>query len=388
MAFNDKNKIAIKFNKLFNSHGEYNNGFLLIKNCIIEGICNKNKNNYTVLDYSDKIITPGFIDLHTHGYYGIDSMDSSEDEINYWAGRIPEHGVTTFIPTGVSSSFDKMKQFLNKIGNVMENQKGNEAIIYGARLEGPYISLNKKGAHNTSYIRSIDINEIQELSRNYNNILRIIDIAPELEGFNDAFNVLTGSNIIVSAGHTDADFTIANNAFKLGVRLITHFYNAMSPFNHRNPGMVGAGFLSENIFLELISDLHHVSKEAIEILIDQVGLSRIILITDSLSIGSSGNDSGILGGLDIELKDNVAWIRGTDTIAGSILTPDKALKNLMSMGIKPANIIPSMTSIPANLLGINNTGDLLPGKAGNLCILDKDFNVNLTLINGNIIYEK
>jgi N-acetylglucosamine-6-phosphate deacetylase len=388
MAFNDKNKIAIKFDKLFNSHGEYYNGYLLIKNGIIEGIYNKNKNNYTVLDYSDKIITPGFIDLHTHGYYGVDSMDSSEGEMHYWAGRITEHGVTTFIPTGVSSSFDKMKQFLNKMGSVMENQKDNEAIIYGARLEGPYISLNKKGAHNTNYIRGIDINEIQELSRDYNNILRIIDIAPELEGFNDAFNILTGSNIIVSAGHTDADFAIANNAFKLGVRLITHFYNAMSPFNHRNPGMVGAGFLSENIFLELISDLHHVSKEAIEILIDQVGLSRIILITDSLSIGSSGNDSGILGDLDIELKDNVAWIRGTDTIAGSILTPDKALKNLMSMGIKPENIIPSMTSIPANLLGINNTGDLLPGKAGNLCILDKDFNVNSTLINGNIVYEK
>jgi N-acetylglucosamine-6-phosphate deacetylase len=388
MAFNDKNKIAIKFDKLFNSHGEYYNGYLLIKNGIIEGISNRNENNYTILDRSDKIITPGFIDLHTHGYYRVDSMDSSEDEIHYWASRIPEHGVTTFIPTGVSSSFNKIKKFLNKIGNVMENQKNNEAMIYGARLEGPYISLIKKGAHNPDFIRDIDINEIQELSSNYNNILRIIDIAPELKGFNDAFNILTGANIIVSAGHTDADFTIANNAFKLGVRLITHFYNAMSPFNHRNPGMVGAGFLSQNIFLELISDLHHVSKEAIEILINQVGLSRIILITDSLSIGSSGKDSGILGDLDIELKDNVAWIRGTDTIAGSILTPDRALKNLISMGIRPENIIPSMTSIPANLLGINNIGDILPGKAGNLCILDKEFNVNSTLINGNTVYEK
>jgi len=388
MAFNDKNKIAIKFNKLFNSNGECNNGYLLIKNGIIEGISNKNEYNYNTIDFSDKIITPGFIDIHTHGYYGVDSMDSDENDIHYWAGKITEHGVTMFIPTGVSAPFDKMKKFLDKIKNAMNNQKNNEAIIYGARLEGPYISLNKKGAHNINFIRDIDINEIKELSNNYNNILRIIDIAPELKGFNDAFNILTGANIIVSAGHTDSDFSTANNAFKIGVKLITHFYNAMSPFNHRNPGMLGAGFLSENVFLELISDLHHVSKEAIEILINQVGLSRIILITDSLSIGGSGKYSGILGDLDIELKDNVAWIHGTDTIAGSILTPDKALKNLISIGIKPENIIPSMTSIPANLLGINNIGDILPGKLANLCILDKDFNVNSTFINGNIVYEK
>jgi len=388
MAFNDKNKIAIKFNKLFNSNGEYNNGYLLIKNGIIEGINNKNGYNYNTIDFSDKIITPGFIDIHTHGYYGIDSMDSDENDIHYWARKITEHGVTMFIPTGVSAPFDKMKKFLDKIKNAMNNQKNNEAIIYGARLEGPYISLNKKGAHNPNFIRDIDINEIKELSNNYNNVLKIIDIAPELYNFNDAFNILSMSNIIVSAGHTNSDFSTANNAFKIGVKLITHFYNAMSPFNHRNPGMVGAGFLSENVFLELISDLHHVSKEAIEILIDQVGLSRIILMTDSLSIGGSGKDSGILGDLNIDLKDNVAWIKDTDTIAGSILTPDKALKNLISIGIKPENIIPSMTSIPANILGINNTGDILPGKLANLCVLDKDFNVNSTFINGNIVYEK
>ncbi len=381
-------KIAIKFNRLFNSHGEYNNGYLLIKNGIIEGINNKNEYNYNIIDFSDKIITPGFVDIHTHGYYGIDSMDSNEDDIHYWAKKITEHGVTTFIPTGVSAPFDKMKKFLNKIGNAIDNQKNDEAIIYGARLEGPYISINKKGAHNKNFVRNINMDEIKELSYNYNNVLKIIDIAPELNNFNDAFNILSTANIIVSAGHTDSNFLTASNAFKIGVKLVTHFYNAMSTFNHREPGMVGAGFLSENVFLELIADLHHVSNEAINILINNVSLSRIILITDSLSIGDSGKTSGILGGLNINLNDNVAWIQGTDTIAGSILTPDRALKNLISIGIKPENIIPSMTSIPANLLGIKNTGDILPGKAGNLCILDNDFNVNYTMINGNIVYHK
>lgn len=386
MLYN-KNKIAIKFNKLFNSNGEYDNGYLLIKNGIIEGISDKNGHDYSIIDFSDKIVTPGFIDIHTHGYYGIDSMDSEEDDIHQWARKITEHGVTMFIPTGVSAPFDKMKKFLDKIGDATNNQKNNEAIIYGARLEGPYISLNKKGAHNPNFIRDIDINEIQELSNYYNNILKIIDIAPELRDFIDTFNILSKSNIIVSAGHTDSDFLTANNAFKIGVKLVTHFYNAMSPFNHRNPGMIGAGFLSENVFLELIADLHHVSKEAINILINNVGLSRIILMTDSLSIGDSGTTSGILGGLNIDLHDNVACIHGTDTIAGSILTPDKALKNLISIGIKPENIIPSMTSIPANLLGINNMGDILPGKLCNLCILDDNFNVNYTMIKGNIVYS-
>ena len=282
MSFSIKNKKSIKFGKLINSHGLYNNGYLLIKNGIIQGIYDENNQDYDLIDYSGKIITPGFIDIHTHGYYGIDSMDSNENDIHYWAKRITENGVTSFIPTAVSAPFDGMKNFLDKIGNAMKTQKNNESRILGARFEGPYISINKKGAHNINFIRNINMNEINELSYNYNNILRIIDIAPELENFYQAFNTLAKSNIMVSAGHTDADFTTAYNSFKKGIKLVTHFYNAMSPFSHRDPGMVGAGFLSRNVFLELITDMHHVSREAIEVIINQVGLSRIILITDCI----------------------------------------------------------------------------------------------------------
>ncbi len=381
------NKKSIKFLKLINSHGSYDNGYLLIKNGIIQGIFKKNNPDYDLIDYSDMIITPGFIDIHTHGYYGVDSMDSGESDIHFWARKLTENGVTSFIPTGVSAPFNEMKNFLNKICSAMKKQDYNESRIIGARLEGPYISLNKKGAHNTNFVRNIDMNEINELSNNYNNVLRIIDIAPELENFNNAFSILENANIIVSAGHTDSDFGIASNAFKAGVKLVTHFYNAMSPFTHRSPGMVGAGFLSRNAFLELITDMHHVSREAIKVLINQVGLSRIILITDSLSIGNSGKNSGILGGLGIDLKDGVAWIHNTDTIAGSILNLNTALKNLLSMEIKIEDIIPSMTSIPADLLGINS-GDILPGKNADLCVLNHNFNIYSTIIEGKTVYMK
>ncbi len=388
MLQRENNSFAIKFGRLFNSHGEFDDGYLLIRNGIIDGIYNKNYRNYDLLDYSGKIVVPGFIDIHTHGYYGIDAMDSSEASIHYWAGKIMEHGVTSFIPTGVSAPFDKIKNFLKKINNVMNNYNYNESRILGARLEGPYISINKKGAHNKNFIREINMEEINNIAGNYNNTLKIIDMAPELYQFDDAFSVLSRANIIVSAGHTDADFLTSFHAFKIGVGLITHFYNAMSPFNHRNPGMVGAGFLSKNVFIELICDLHHVSGEAIKILANQVGLSRLIMVTDSLSIGDSGKIYGVLGDMNIELKDSVAWISGTNTIAGSILTPDKALRNLVSIGIRPVNAIPSLTSIPANLLGLSDIGDIIPGKKADLCILDNNFNVDSTIIDGKILYSK
>jgi N-acetylglucosamine-6-phosphate deacetylase len=380
-------KIAIKFGVLVNSHGTYKNGFLIVEDGIIKGISKENIAGYDILDFSNKFIFPGFIDIHTHGYYGIDSMDSNEEEIHRWARKLTENGVTSFIPTGVSSSFENAKQFLTKIENAIHNQKNNEAVILGARIEGPYISLEKKGAHNQNFVRDINMEEIRELCTDYNSVLKIIDVAPELKNFEAAFNVLTIAGIIVSAGHTNADFSTANDMLSKGIKLITHFYNAMSPLDHRNAGMVGAGFLSKNIYLELIADLHHVSPEAIKILIKQVGMERTILITDSLSIGGSDKSSGVLGGMDIDINNDVAWIHNTHTIAGSILRLNEALKNIHNIGFDIGSIIPAMGFNQANLLGYRDLGDIITGRRANICVMDNNYNVCCTLINGEIVYK-
>ena len=318
--------LAIKFGKLIDSQGIVENKYLVIRNGVIEGIANSNTNAENEIDASGLILLPGFIDIHTHGYFGIDSMNSDVNDILEWSRKLTKNGVTSFIPTAVSETHENIIKFLNKIREAIQIQDTGARIL-GARLEGPYISDRKKGAHNPEYVRNINMEEIGEISSKYNDVLKIIDMAPELDLFQDAFNLLQGSGILVSAGHSNADYGQARDAFNMGVSLITHFYNAMTPLNHRNPGMAGAGLLSNNTVLELIGDLHHVSKPAIEIMINLKHMNNIAIITDSISLGGTSIKNGKMGGLGITIKDGVAWISDTETIAGSILTMDKALKN-------------------------------------------------------------
>ena len=378
--------LVIKFGKMVDTHGVVENKFLVIKNGIIHGITDSNPVAENEIDASQLILLPGFVDIHTHGYFGVDSMNSGVSDILEWSRKLTAHGVTSFIPTAVSESHENIIKFLNKIRGIMQ-MENTGARVLGARLEGPYISPYKRGAHNPEYVRDINMEEIRELADKYNDVLRIIDMAPELGLFQDAFNLLQGRGIIVSAGHSNADYEEARKALAGGVSLITHFYNAMTPLNHRNPGMIGAGFLSNNTTLELIGDLHHVSKPAIEIMVNLKHMDNIAVITDSISIGGTEIKNGQLGGLNIVLRDGVAWIEGTETIAGSILTMDKALKNLMDMGIPLEKAVLSMGYVQSKLLGLMDAGNILPGYKADLCVVDDEYNVKYTIINGNLVYS-
>lgn len=377
--------MSIYFKKIINSKGVIKNSFLNIKNGNIESI-SLNPKYEKVLNYQEYKVFPGFIDIHTHGYFGV-SYDSNENEIHKWAKLLAKNGVTSFIPTCVSLPNESMKKFIDKIRIAMKNQQMDEAEIIGARSEGPYISIEKKGAHNINYIRKIDLNEINDLIKYSNNTLKIIDIAPELEYFNDALSLFQNSNIIVSAGHTNADFDTGYNALLSGVNLITHFYNAMTQFDHRNPGMVGAGLLSKNVFLEIIADFHHVSKEAIEIMFKTLGYDNIVGITDSLSLGGTDIVEASLGGLEINIHDNVAWIKNTNTIAGSVLTMLNAYKNFKKMNVCDENIAKILSYNPSKLLNLDAVGDIAPNKKANLCIFDDNDEIIDVIISGKSVFN-
>ena len=334
-----------------------------------------------ILDHHNDIALPGFIDIHTHGYFGIDASTASSEEILYWAKMLGKNGVTSFIPTCVSLPLDQFFKFIDNVKNAMQHQSPGEARILGARSEGPYINISRKGAHNPEYIRDIDIDEINNIIKYSRGILRIIDIAPEIKNFDDAMQLFSSNGIIVSMGHTDANYITASNALLSGVRLMTHFYNAMTQFDHRNPGVVGAGLLSRNAYLEIISDFHHVSREAIEIMINNVDYNHVIEITDSLSIGGTPNNEAKLGGLNIIIKDGVAWIKDTNTIAGSILEMKQAYKNLRELGITANNISKLLSYNQAQLLGLN-TGNISPGRVADLCFMDDAGMVTDAMVSG------
>lgn len=380
-------EFSVSCTKIVAAGGILENGYINISEGVVKSL-----SFHPIYETMDKFrlhtAVPGFIDIHTHGYYGVDAMESDEEEIHRWARQIAVTGVTSFIPTCVSASTENLISFVNKISRTVMNQHNGEARIIGARSEGPYISKEKKGAHNPAFVRNINFSEIERILDSCNGTLRIMDMAPELADFGSAFAMLQRAGIIVSAGHSSADFKTASVALSSGVKTMTHFYNAMTQFDHRNPGMVGAGLLSPDAFLEIIADFHHVSREAIRIMVKMKGWNKVIAITDSLSVGGTEQRESVLGGLKTEVHDGVAWISGTDTIAGSVLTLDQAFRNLHTIGANLTDLAKAFSTNPAALLGLNDRGDIAPGKRADINFLDTSMNIVGTMIGGTIIPAK
>jgi N-acetylglucosamine-6-phosphate deacetylase len=219
-------------------------------------------------------------------------------------------------------------------------------------------------------------------------VVRIIDIAPELKGAMEASVYLRENGILVSLGHSDADYTTAQKFMKENFNHFTHFYNAMSPFEHRDGGMVGAGLLSDNSKLEIIADLYHIHREAIEMCVRNRGWENIILITDSIS--ATGMKDGLydLGGLKVQMYDGKCHLENSETIAGSTLTLDKAISNLINSGYSTENFIGSLTLNPALSLGLRDRGKLEPGFRADFCVLNENKDVEKTYVKGRIVYSK
>ena len=378
------NSFSLSANKVVTSSGVIEDAFVNVSGETITGI---SKEPYfdRIIDYSNQVVVPGFIDIHTHGYFGIDAVSSNETDIRKWASAIARKGVTSFIPTCVSLPKDQLINFIKKIDRLMRSRKFSESRIIGARSEGPFISMEKRGAHNPEFVRKISMDEVNEIIVSSNNALKIVDMAPELNLFNEAMSRFQSAGTMVSVGHSNADFATASLSLASGVRLMTHFYNAMTKLDHREPGMVGAGLLSQNAFLEIISDFHHVSKHAIEIVSKMRGWDHIIAVTDSLSIGGTEEENSSLGGVEIEMHDGVVWIKGTRTIAGSVLTLEQAFMNLCGEGVSLCDCIKALSTNPASLMGLNDRGDIAAGKIADINILDRKLNVIKTIIGGNFL---
>ena len=365
------------------SQGRIENSYINISNGRIQGI-SAVPYHTDVINMQNYTAVPGFIDIHTHGYFGVDAFDSNKKEIIRWSENLARIGVTSFIPTCVSLKLDDLVSFLEKIRGLMKSEKSGAARILGARSEGPYISIEKKGAHNPDNVRNPSSDEIDKLT-SYADVLRIMDMAPELEGFPTAMSRLENCGIAVSIGHTNGTFSEVSRGISSGARLMTHFYNAMTQMDHRSPGAVGAGFLASNNYLEIIADFHHVSREAIDIMIKLRGWDHIVAITDSLSVGGADLGKASLGQLPIEVHDGVAWIAGTHTIAGSILTMHESFSNLFSIGADLIDLVKAFSYNPAKILAAKDLGDIAPGKLADINFLDDEMKVSSTMISGKIV---
>lgn len=345
-------------------------------------------------DLEGKIIAPGFIDVHTHGIGGFDvtysAMSDSEQEVEETLIKMSEkyltHGVTLFLPTTVTAPHEVLLIAAKGVKSVISYQKDQlaGAKIGGLHLEGPYINKEKKGAQNPEFIRFPNIQELKEYWEASEGNIKTITIAPEVEGSLELIQYARSLGIYVSLGHTNATYEEAKAAIYAGANRATHLYNAMRPINHREPGVIIAAIESPQVYLELICDLIHISPRIIHFTLKHAGVERIVTITDSIIATDFPDGKYSLGGLEVIVKDGVCRLKD-GTLAGSTLTMDKALRNLVEIGIPLKDAIRTMTYNPAKALGIHKAGAILPGYLADLVILDRDLHIDSVYIDGENI---
>ncbi|MEO7148219.1 MAG: N-acetylglucosamine-6-phosphate deacetylase [Terrimesophilobacter sp.] len=323
-------------------------------------------------------LVPGFIDLHCHGGGG-ESYDGGHDAIAVAIATHRTHGTTRSILSLVANPLAQLRSSLEIIADLAEA----DPTILGSHLEGPFLATSKRGAHNPEYLREPMPLDVEELIGASRDTLRQITIAPELPGALEAIDVLVEAGVLVAIGHTEATFDQAQEAFDRGARLLTHAFNAMNGIHHRAPGPIVAAFEDERVILELILDGTHVNPD-VAAMAFRAAPHRIALVTDAMAAAGSSDGDYRLGSLNVTVHDGKAVLRGTDSIAGSTLTQDVALRMAIELaGVHPVEAVASLTSIPAKALGLDHRfGRLKTGFAADAVILDHGLHVDAVWANG------
>ena len=362
-------------------------GSALLFSDVIEGILPVDKipADAEIIDANGGYVSPGLIDLHIHGYLGCDVCDGTRESIRTISEGIIANGVTGYLPTTMTVDMKVIKQSLEVCRELKEESKTwNGSTILGVHAEGPFISESKKGAQDAKYILKPDAAFVKE----YADIIKVISLAPETdtEDFAAIREIRRDTDVVISMGHTSADYDTAMKSTNVGVRHATHLFNAMTPLAHRAPGVVGAA-LNADVSVELIVDTFHVSTELYDMLFKLKG-RKLCFITDCLPAGGLPYGEYTLGGAKIVYRDIVCRLED-GTVAGSVLPLNKGVWNVYTNSNIPLNECVNCASLnPATTLGIaDRKGSLEVGKDADVVITDAEFKVKKTIIGGEIRYE-
>jgi N-acetylglucosamine-6-phosphate deacetylase len=337
-----------------------------------------------VLDASGLIVLPGFVDLHAHGAVGADVMDADPEGLRRMARFYARHGVTAWLPTTMTASARDLERALEAVGEVIGPVE-HGATVLGAHLEGPYLSTARCGAQDPSLIRVATRAEATRLLDT--GLVRLLAVAPEVQGNRWLVAEAVGRGVTVSAGHTDATYDQALAAVDEGVRHVTHVFNAMRPLGHREPGMLGAALTVGELACELVADNIHVHPAAMRLLLAAKGADGVVLVTDA--VRATGLPDGAYQVGDQPAIHVDGAIRLADgTLAGSVLTLDRALHNLQAATGRPlAELWAATSHNAARAIGADATkGSLEPGKDADLVLLDPELRVIATVAEGALVH--
>ena len=344
--------------------------------------------NAEIIEARDKYIVPGFIDLHVHGGGGADVMDGEYEAIKQVATTHSRFGTTAFLPTTLTMTKNEIIKSLQSIQEAKLKGTGTAEIL-GIHLEGPYINPEKKGAQNEKDIIQLSKEDFLALNQASGHLIRLVTLAPEMPGAMDFIHWLYQKDIIVSAGHTNATYQQMQDAMQAGLTHVTHLFNAMRGLHHREPGVVGAALSNPRLTAEVIADGIHIHPIILKMIHQIKGTKKLVLVTDAMKATGLKEGTYDLGGQEVIVAQGQAKLKD-GTLASSVLTMNRAVQNMVTqVGISLLEAVQMATYNPAKCLGIEDKkGGLEPGKDADIVILNKNYETELTMVAGQVIFRR
>ncbi|WP_164821648.1 N-acetylglucosamine-6-phosphate deacetylase [Paenibacillus koleovorans] len=380
-------RLVLQNGSIYTPGGVIENGYLIVReNGEIEAIGAgqaPSAGDAEVRDCTGLLVLPGFIDVHVHGGGGVGMLEATFEGLEGMSRYHAQFGTTAFLATSSTTDMDRIKRALRNAAESIGKTTGAE--LAGIHLEGPYLNEIRRGAQSKDHIRLPQIDEIQELLNEAGGHIRLVTLAPEVEGGLKASAWLAEQGVTVSAGHSNATFAEMEAAVQHGVNHTTHHFNGMSPFHHRDPGLAGAGMILPELTTELICDGIHVHPGAVKLLFEVKKPEGVCMITDA--IFAAGLPNGDYK--NIVVKDGVIMLSDGSSLAGSSLTMLQALKNVIRFtGLSLETVLPSLTAVPARQVRLDQTkGSLEPGKHADFLLLTPELELQATFVRGKEVYS-
>ncbi|MET9863280.1 N-acetylglucosamine-6-phosphate deacetylase [Streptomyces smyrnaeus] len=332
------------------------------------------------VDLTGHWIVPGFVDIHVHGGGGASFSAGSHEESLKAIDTHRRHGTTTMVASTVTGDLDELSRQAGSLSELVE-----QGDLAGIHFEGPFISCERRGAHDESLLRDPDPGDVRKLLDAARGRAAMMTLAPERPGGLDSVRLLADSGVIAAVGHTDGSYESTRQAVDAGATVATHLFNAMPPLGHRQPGPIAALLEDERVTVELINDGTHLHPAVLRLAFDAAGADRVAFITDAMGAAGMGDGRYPLGHLEVEVRDGVARLVEGGSIAGSTLTLDQAFKRAVTVdGLSVGDTVTALSTNPARLLGVaDRVGSLEPGKLADLVVLDEEFNPTAVMRQGS-----
>lgn len=387
--------ILVKNIQIYGENEKYEDGYIIFSKGVINEIGDTTSLTGEKIQQCELLIAPpnsklipGMIDIHIHGAFGADTMDATIEAIETMATTLPKEGTTSFLATTITQSSESIESALKTIAYYKESDSHRGAEVLGVHLEGPFISTKRAGAQPTRHIQTPNVQTFKKWQEISNNHIKLVTLAPEIDGSIELIQYLTANDIISSLGHSDANYEEVKRAIEAGASHVTHLFNAMSGIHHREPGLALAALLQEDLVVEIIADGNHIHPEVVQLAHKTKSKSNIILITDS--IRAKGLKPGIydLGGQNVKVDGKKA-ILPDGTLAGSILSMQQAVINFQTYtNCDLEDIIQMTSSNPAKRLKLyQRKGSIAKGKDADLVLLNENHEVTMTFCRGILAYR-